>query len=678
MAVIVAFRVVPTGKMPPSQGFDELDRDCRPASRRVAVEAPFDAGNSQETSEVDHFISEFHGKYGRSPANNDNQYDHAYDSDESSNFGCVESDFETFTHSIMIDGRQEDITIAMWFSTDEDSGHPEWFENLLVNVKSASGEDIGRAKAHHVMRDDIRRFFRQHMESASEGLAELASSVFDRFGNLKDEFMTHPIRKGSGAFGNEVSRGSFLCIETLEISVQKYKRLGIGALVTRKILQKCTAGCSNVSFAFVWPSQISTDVFSRVSSDEWLRARGEVVSFWRSVGFRRIGPTCWFGYPLDSNHQVRKLAAGDDYDPPTVIDDLGDECGETLEMEPDLPEAGISSFFEQKANRRKAREQRKYPLHFASRTLPDAELVRCFAEASSDTDWKKQDAHWDTVLHVVAKRVLSKSIRWLLLCHPDQMQELLFHRNALGYTPIEALEAKYYKGRGRSLYEDVRLVPTDMFKGYTDLAVESLALLKFGLEGPTMLQSNEGLRLRLKFGCTCGTCCAGLLSPRTRHTLIVEAEIISETLGGWARREYKDEKEFEEALECVEHFFKDVPTHIRKLFQKDESLRRGFVGIIDVIRGSIHDNGGLPILEAFIHANPSANSIASFLRAGGTIASCVKSILRFARDRDWLCGNGYLMEFMPGFKSDMDGLPRCRNDSEYGAFARMYEVVVES
>lgn len=37
-----------------------------------------------------------------------------------------------------------------------------------------------------------------------------------------------------------------------------------------------------------------------------------VVSFWRSVGFRRVAGTPFFGYARNPNHPMRSLNVGDD------------------------------------------------------------------------------------------------------------------------------------------------------------------------------------------------------------------------------------------------------------------------------------------------------------------------------------------------------------------------------
>lgn len=40
------------------------------------------------------------------------------------------------------------------------------------------------------------------------------------------------------------------------------------------------------------------------------------IKFWRSIGFRRIGDTCYFGYSNDRNHPSCRIDQNQDSDPP--------------------------------------------------------------------------------------------------------------------------------------------------------------------------------------------------------------------------------------------------------------------------------------------------------------------------------------------------------------------------
>lgn len=40
------------------------------------------------------------------------------------------------------------------------------------------------------------------------------------------------------------------------------------------------------------------------------------IAFWRSLGYRRIGTSTWFGTALEAGHKVHELASDSDYNPP--------------------------------------------------------------------------------------------------------------------------------------------------------------------------------------------------------------------------------------------------------------------------------------------------------------------------------------------------------------------------
>ncbi|KAE8397429.1 hypothetical protein BDV37DRAFT_265626 [Aspergillus pseudonomiae] len=116
---------------------------------------------------------------------------------------------------------------------------------------------------------------------------------------------------------------------------------------------------------------------------------------------------------------------------------------------------------------------------------------------------KSTDAHGNTVLHLAAAKVKPNSVRWIL----SRTQVLLQQRNGQGETPLDVLLTNLEESRTthrlNALTEDV----SDQFTGFSDTAVICL------------ISTNGGIRVtgvkwhRLKYGCTCGQCISGFLSP---------------------------------------------------------------------------------------------------------------------------------------------------------------------
>ena len=66
-------------------------------------------------------------------------------------------------------------------------------------------------------------------------------------------------------------------------------------------------------FFFLWATALftGTDFFGGPDPDFGSKKQG-VISFFRSVGFRRVAGTWFFGYARDPNHPMRSLNAEDD------------------------------------------------------------------------------------------------------------------------------------------------------------------------------------------------------------------------------------------------------------------------------------------------------------------------------------------------------------------------------
>ena len=86
---------------------------------------------------------------------------------------------------------------------------------------------------------------------------------------------------------------------------------------------------------------------------------------------------------------------------------------------------------------------------------------------------------------------------------------LLSRRNAEGNTPLEALETSMERMRTIHEYMFVRRDVSDLFRGFNNGTISTLALLK----GLVPDQMSEAELSCLKFGCTCGSCLGGFLSP---------------------------------------------------------------------------------------------------------------------------------------------------------------------
>lgn len=116
----------------------------------------------------------------------------------------------------------------------------------------------------------------------------------DRYGRLKPEFKAHPIKKGSGIWRSEFDTDDILLIESLKVD-KKYRRLGQASKFVRAMLEKTrekTQGFVAITSPDVLTSELRREPgMKEVSNKESFESAAKDVSksFWRSLGFRRIG-----------------------------------------------------------------------------------------------------------------------------------------------------------------------------------------------------------------------------------------------------------------------------------------------------------------------------------------------------------------------------------------------------
>lgn len=85
-------------------------------------------------------------------------------------------------------------------------------------------------------------------------------------------------------------------------------------------------------------------------------------------------------------------------------------------------------------------------------------------------------------------------------------------------SELEKLERELERKRNKLDHGMMTVVVSDLFKGYSDADVKKLLALR-GVTAPTPLQ-----QARTKYGCTCGECLGGFLSPRMRVSMKIACE----------------------------------------------------------------------------------------------------------------------------------------------------------
>jgi GNAT superfamily N-acetyltransferase len=479
------------------------------------------------------------------------------------------------------------------------------------------------------------------MEEPSRETSLLAFDLFDRYGRLRSEFKDHPIRKGSGVWSKELDTGDILLIEEIKID-KAYRRRGLGKKVVGAMLEKAREKTGQF-FAVAWPTFLNegdlrteTDGLADPEDKDkaFRREKAMIIRFFRSLGFRRIGSTYWFGLACGGEHPSHLLAPDDDYDP-------------------SVPHTTVPSSILQ-------------PLQQSLMQSQDEEALKALEQylqhtPSTDPCWLATDKDGNTLLHIAALNFMVTSVNFIM--GQDFGPQMLEMRNSEGDTPLEAILIKLEAMRTRRVFAvlgDLTVPRSDKFEGHSDTSIACLAKLK-GLREITSLDL-----ARLASGCTCGQCISGFLSPRMCFALLCQAEIHHDTLSDAIMQDSgSDFVDFNEEL--LEY----LPNRVRENLKTNKSMRQGFANMCDHIatclRAKVVPNEA-NVLDALQNTSEWPPVTKNFLQRGGSVASVALMLFQGAMNENELAGDGTHVET---FGEDVTKLPECRNDHEFGFVSGM-------
>jgi GNAT superfamily N-acetyltransferase len=205
-----------------------------------------------------------------------------------------------------------------------------WLDLIRVQCR-LNGKEIGWAEGYWIDRDFIKDDYQWQMRYHTSQTAGLATDLFDDDGDLK----TSHRNGGSRIWDTELNKGGMLWIQKVFV-LEEWRRKGLGKAIVNAFVQKgCdwaqrSQGVQDVEFVFVRPAQFVTwekkEEQRAMPQQERIAViaanKRQAIAFWRSLGFRRIGASAWFGFALESSHKAHKVAFEDDYNPPEEEDDL--------------------------------------------------------------------------------------------------------------------------------------------------------------------------------------------------------------------------------------------------------------------------------------------------------------------------------------------------------------------
>ncbi|KAH7013298.1 hypothetical protein EDB80DRAFT_863261 [Ilyonectria destructans] len=514
------------------------------------------------------------------------------------------------------------------------------------NEHCESDEDdfVAQCDAKLIRRGRIRNDFSNEIEEPSEETSALGSDLFDRYGRLRREHYEHEIKKGTGIWGQELDRGDILLFGNISVN-PSWRRQGIAAKIVQAVLDE-TRRKSTKFFAFAQPSYAGP--LDDVDEEEKARIEATIgEQFFRSIGFRRVGTSTWLAFADDSSHPSRSLAATQDIDTPDI---------------------------------QKQQEVMSDDMEVIMTTLSDPsmtgaqcvrEIEERFRVAMEEPTVLSTDKKGNTILHIAAMSRKTEAVDLI----QSNLPQLASIRNMEGYTPAEALRSDMelrrttfgmsdkFEGFGRS---DVTclaaLTSTDIFypSESTDFDTETTAS---AIEEQL---SNISNTLRLKYGCTCGQCIGGFLSPRMLLALLCQAEINYDFLA------HELDYSGPDWVSSNEDFLEHLSPSVRENLKTNKSMREGFTNMCDYIARCLRENN-LPsernVLDLWRNKTSEWPPVTkTYLQRGGTVAAAATMIFERAMAQDEWAGDG---EHMNVFEEDIKGLATCRNDHEFGFVSGM-------
>ncbi|KAG6995782.1 hypothetical protein G7Y79_00042g078870 [Physcia stellaris] len=517
---------------------------------------------------------------------------------------------------------------------DEDDTDDEefpWLKRLHAVAQDPHGQQVGRCQGMLISRDKIRGNFLAEMDEVSQSASDLSSALFDRWGCLQSHFYEHPIKKGTGAWGRELDEGPFLLIEILSIN-KEYRRQGYGKRLFADFWGQALEAAPDCGFAVVWPTHLNDDTFEseNLTAEQADNVYSELSraseDFWRSVGFRRIGTSVWFGLATDPNHNARGLSAVEDYRRPYNLRRHPFQAGQTWPCDQAIFEADDDS------------------------TLS---LLKARQESTPATDplWLSVDGHGNTILHIVSITRRALTLTWLL--QQPFANTLLTIRNLEGSTALEHLQSSLEN------YRRAKEMFTDDFDGFTPNEVKCLTLLS-GIAKPSSDQF-----LRLKYGCTCGACLAGFISPRLSHALETQAYLARDMM-----KDHLIDTSGSEWVSCWSDNLMHIAPEVRRRLRTNKAFRRSFMTIVGYV-AELLQSKIIPTQSQLqdLAKSEKLSHLENFLNRGGNVSSAVLACFDRVLDEDVYIGNG---EHQEAFEEDLKALPACRNDREFVFACRRY------
>ncbi|KAH7152819.1 hypothetical protein EDB81DRAFT_881777 [Dactylonectria macrodidyma] len=575
-------------------------------------------------------------------------------------------------------------------SQNDEFAEWRWLEQIDVCAH------VGKKKVAHCDAKLIRRdwmrydFLTEIQEPNNKEATKLGLDLFDRYGCLRREFYEHEVKLGTGAWNNELDQGDILLIGDITVDFL-YRRNGFATKIIEALLDK-TRRKSEHFFAFARPRFVSKLYHTGEERERIETTIGE--QFFRSLGFRRVGTSRWLAFADSGDHPSRFLHRMSDIaifgystHPGVVSHEIHAIMGILLDA-----------------------------------TKTDSQCVRQIKQIIRRMDRRvvsSTDSKGNSILHIAALSRRPKVVAYIR----SQFDYMTTARNMEGYTPVQALHSALDTRRTIRALPTVTKVVSDSFQGFKQSEVACLlALTGFNPDydstsdaapsmdsGASSIESNTlsdvstasdededelfdklsfGLKLlqwknkrhdkfsrvlkglQWRYGCTCGECIEGFLSPRMKFALGCQAELKHALLlksNDLSGREW---------VRLRDDHLRYVSPDLRDQLAVNARMRDGFANICELFALCLR-NEKVPNETNICNASRETprdlelfsitQSTWEYLTNGGTVSAVATMVFEKAMSEDQWAGDGtHEEDFKPH-----EALPVCRNDHEFGFVSGM-------
>ncbi|KAK0499412.1 ankyrin repeat family protein [Armillaria luteobubalina] len=493
--------------------------------------------------------------------------------------------------------------------------------NMEVVQPGSSGGRIASLDGFIIFRERCGDAFHSILDEESDELQRFSVALFDKYGKVKSHIVSEGFRSGTRCWGRELNVGKIIYV--VDVTVHKNRRQGIGSFILKKLFESDYVQPNDIVIS--WP-------VSRDASNDTL------VSFFRKNGFRRIGRTNFLGYSPNPNHPSRRILPESDVE---SLEDRFPDSGTPTISPIELLAHGPDTIDEERRN--------KYPLHYAivDQNTPDiTAVIQSFYDRDPASIHVPDDRGFAPVF-IAARASNIHALNKLI--EIGVTEDLKNTNNIEGVTPLDGVLDSMQSTR------EFCEAMLGTWPGNSEADMKIVRILKTAMKLPA-----DGDN-QLQFGCTCGQCSGGWLSPRMRFALRVQAAFYEDTLpmdlDHFTRGEALDASE--EMIGCGTTDYLP-PALQRRMFK---SFYMGFTTIFEVISNIMKNDSQIPKLQDMQNDAISEWGTSFYFSKGGRVEYALDAVTNSAKAQSRLGDETFYETF--GEDEDFNRLPECTNDDEF-------------